>query len=192
MRKKFLRQDVNKGLEPKWRRPRGRHSKLRLNKAGHWKKPSTGFKRPVVDRYKHPSGLYTEIVSNINQLEGLNGKGALISSTLGLRKKIELLQKAKELKITVLNVKNVEEFIKTSLDSLQKRKEEKNKKQTHKKKSREESLKKAEKKKEENKEEAQQKEAKDVKLAPETREPAKSLPQKENKHMHRVSAPLQK
>jgi len=195
MGRRFLRQDLNntKGLKAKWRKPTGRHSKLRLNKAGHWKKPSPGFKRALVDRYKHPSGLYAEVVSNISQLSNLKGKGALISSTLGLKKKLAILEKAKELKITVLNVKNVEEFIKSSSELLHKRKEEKKKKQTHKKKSREESLKKADKKSEEKKDE--NKEAKNVKLAPESKETAQAVSQKDikpSKQVHHISAPQQK
>ena len=191
MAKKFLREDTNKqkNLKLKWRKPTGRHSKLRQNQAGHWKMPSPGFKRPIVDRYKHPSGLYIEVVSNIGQLSNLKGKGALISSTLGLKKKMLLLEKAKELKITILNVKNVEDFIKTSSESLQKRKEEKKKKQTYKKKSQEEALKKAEKKKEEKKDE---KSAKDVKVLPETKASAPVVAQKETKQVHHISAPQQK
>lgn len=45
---KFIRQDTNraKKFKIKWRKPKGMHSKLRLNKKGHQKSPSQGYRAP--------------------------------------------------------------------------------------------------------------------------------------------------
>jgi len=193
MKRRFIQQDTNKekGLKLKWRKPRGRHSKLRLNKAGHAKKPSPGFRRSLADRFKHPSGLQVEVITNIKQLSNLKEKGAIISSSLGLKKKIEVLNKAIELKINVLNVKNVEDFIKKSQESVNQRKEAKKKKQTEKKKSKEESLKKAEKQKEKEINEDKKEEIK--KSKPEIKDqPKQDIPKKEVKTIQRAKAPMQK
>ena len=190
---KFLQQDTNKNpnLKKVWRKPRGRHSKLRLNKKGHLKRPSPGFGSPRSRKYMHPSGLMSVLVNNLTDLENAKGKGVLISGTMGMKKKLSLLERAQSMGLKVLNIKNVQEFIKESKDNLNKRKEERNKKLTVKKKSKEESVKKAETKKESKKEEAE-KETKE-KINPIVKETLeKDVPKKETKTVHRPSAPQQK
>ena len=147
MRLKFLRQNVGKKkLKVKWRNPTGIHSKLRLNKAGHRKKPSPGFRAPKKERVAKIS-----LIKNLNDL--INAKSSiLISSKLGLKKKIEVLKRAKEMKLNVLNVKNIDEFINKSNEVLEKRRQEKKKKETEKKKSKEKSVKEAKKKSEKDQE----------------------------------------
>ena len=57
---KFIRKDSNtlKGkTRTKWRKPRGLHNKRRLNKKGHQKNPSVGYKSPVLVRGLQRSGL---------------------------------------------------------------------------------------------------------------------------------------
>jgi len=104
---KFLRQcALNlKRLGMKWRKPRGEHNKLLRRKKGREKRVAIGFGAPRNLRYLHPSGLKEVRVENVNQLPGINPKteAARISHSVSKRKKQEILKKAEELKIKVLN-----------------------------------------------------------------------------------------
>ena len=64
----FVRQDTNKTkrLKKNWRRPRGFHSKIRLNKKGHAKSPSQGYRNP-----KEIRGKELNLVYNLKDLENL-------------------------------------------------------------------------------------------------------------------------
>lgn len=191
MKRKFLRQDTNKEkcLRKVWRNPTGRHSKLRLKKAGHRKKPSIGFGKPKDQKHLHPSGFKFVIVNNPQELSKLKVKAILLSSALGLRKKLEVLKIAKEMNLKVLNIKNVDEFIKKSQELISSRKKEKEHKQTKKTKSKEESLKRAEK----NKEKKDSEEKKVKALPEEMQKMQRDVLKKESKQVVRAAtAPQQK
>ncbi len=104
----FLRTEAHrhKRLGEKWRRPKGRHNKMRLK----WKeKPAVveiGYRSPKAVRGLHPSGYEDVLVYNINDLEKLNPEkqAARIASTVGKRKKIEIIKRARELGIKILNI----------------------------------------------------------------------------------------
>lgn len=147
---KFLRQDAHKRkkLEKKWRQPKGMHSKMRKKLRSYRKQPSIGYSSPKKVRHLTDSGLKKVVVSNIKSLENINPKTevAIIARTLGLKKKIELLKKAKEKIITVLNVKDIDSFIKGVEEKRKQKKAESEKKEKEKQKVKEEALKKAEEK----------------------------------------------
>lgn len=110
---KFLRQDTYKcSFKNKWRKPRGLHNKIRLNRAGHAAKPSRGYGSPQEQRGLHRSGLVIVTITTLNDVQNLDPKkhGLMISSKLGLRKKVDLLQKLGD-KFRIFNVKNVEQFL---------------------------------------------------------------------------------
>ncbi|MDI9618729.1 50S ribosomal protein L32e [Methanothermobacter sp.] len=107
MRKKFKRQEYAryKKLGEKWRRPRGRTSKMRRYEKGKPAMPAIGYRKPRDQRGLHPSGYEDILVSNMRELEDLDPEtqAARIASTVGARKKTLMLEKAKELGIKVLN-----------------------------------------------------------------------------------------
>lgn len=159
----FIRQQGRflKKIEKKWRKPKGIHSKMRRRLKGHGKMPSIGYGAAKKIRYLHPSGFKQILVRNLDDLKKIDAKSeaALIAKTVGLRKKIKLLKKIKELKIKVLNVKDIDTFLKTAEEKFKTKKEEAKEKIEKKKKAKEEALKKAEeKKKKEKKETAEEKE----------------------------------
>lgn len=103
----FPRQEVYRlgKIKGVWRRPRGRHSKLRKSEKARGKKPTPGYGSPrsVMGLTRHG---YREVrVSNLKDLTRLDPKkdAALISSTVGGRKRQEILKKAGELDIHILN-----------------------------------------------------------------------------------------
>lgn len=104
---RFLRQSAKayKRLGEKWRRPRGMHSKLRRKEKSKGKMPSPGYGAPKSLRYLHPSGYKEVLIHNVKELEKVNPeKEAIkIAHTIGRKKREEILKKAEELKIKVLN-----------------------------------------------------------------------------------------
>ena len=94
-----------KRLKPSWRRPRGMHSKIRIRKKGKLKMPSIGYGAPKKLRYLHPSGFQEVLVSSLKDLEKVDPKteAVKIAHTVGKKKRQEILKKAEELKIKVLN-----------------------------------------------------------------------------------------
>jgi len=122
----FIRQDAHKKkrLGRKWRRPKGLHSKIRLKLRGRSKSVSRGYRSPRKVRYMHKSGLQQSIIKSIKDLESLDSKKncLIISSSLGNKKKIIILKRAKESGFNILNIKNVEEYIKKAEDEISLRK----------------------------------------------------------------------
>lgn len=108
----FLRYDSDKyfrlGRYEKWRRPKGIDNKTRLKLKGFPPIVTIGYRKPKEIRGLHPSGYKPVVVSNINQLEQLKEKkdtyAIILSGKLGLKKRLEILAKAKEYGIKVLNV----------------------------------------------------------------------------------------
>lgn len=94
-----------KKLGDAWRKPRGKHSKLREKRGYRPAFVESGYRGPRKVRYLHPSGFKEVYVTNIIQLEKVNPKieAIRISSSVGKKKKMEIVEKAKTLGIRVLN-----------------------------------------------------------------------------------------
>lgn len=89
-----------------WRRPRGKHNKLREQiKSKGVKLPRIGYGADKRYKYMHPSGYREVLIKNMKELEKVNPEkeAVRISAKLGKRKKEEIRKKAEELKIKVLN-----------------------------------------------------------------------------------------
>ena len=133
----FIRQDAHKKkrLGKKWRRPKGLHSKIRLKLRGRAKRVSAGYRSPRKVRYLHKSGLKQCIIKSIKDLESLDAQKncLIISSSLGDKKKIIILKKAKESGFNILNFKNPDDYIKKVEDKINLRKKIKENKKKEKK-----------------------------------------------------------
>jgi large subunit ribosomal protein L32e len=103
----FVRQESwrYKRVRPNWRKPKGIDSKMRRQKKSWPKIVKVGYRGPKAARYLHPSGYYEKLVHNINELSKLDAKKevARIAATVGKRKRKEIIEKARSLKIKVLN-----------------------------------------------------------------------------------------
>lgn len=147
----FVRQDSKKELfknRTKWRKPRGLHNKRRLGKKGHQKNPSIGYRSPKYVRGIHKTGLELILINNIKDIEKIKKEDqvALLSSKLGTRLKVKILEACLKKKINVFNVKDIEKYLKEVKESLEKRKKEKIKKEAKKKEAKTKAEKKAEEK----------------------------------------------
>jgi len=103
----FIRQEgkIMKKLRTVWRRPKGKHSKLRQNEKSRGKHPSPGYGSPKAVKGLTRSGSKQVRVSNLGQLKGINNKTevALIAGSVGKAKRTQMIEHAKKHGIKVLN-----------------------------------------------------------------------------------------
>ncbi len=144
----FKRQESHrrKRLGTKWRKPRGVQSKLRLRRRGKPKMVSIGFKTISILRHANEEGKTPFRVENHNDLKNFNPEKnfAILSSKIGSKKRLEILEKAKSKKISFSNIRNLDSEIRKIKESYEKRKKQK-KEKAEKKKKRQEELKKKDK-----------------------------------------------
>jgi large subunit ribosomal protein L32e len=88
-----------------WRKPKGNDNKMRLQLKGYPPIVKVGYRTPADIRGLHPSGLKPVVVHSAKELEGLEpGKHIVyIASTVGLRKRLELIKAARERGLPVAN-----------------------------------------------------------------------------------------
>jgi large subunit ribosomal protein L32e len=95
---------IHKEKWQKWRKPRGIDS---IHRKEDGAVPKIGYGTNKNLRFRHPSGYFETIVRNVNDLEKIAAQNqvmaARIARTVGKRKRIEIIKKANELKIKVLN-----------------------------------------------------------------------------------------
>lgn len=112
MKRKFVRVDtyrhsrLGKGRKKlqRWRRPRGKHNKTRLKRFSYPIQPEIGFGSPRKSSGL-VKGLVPIVVNSMADVEKLTKNNiAIISRTLGAKKKIDILKKISELKIKIANV----------------------------------------------------------------------------------------
>jgi large subunit ribosomal protein L32e len=122
-RPKFIRQESWRydRLAESWRKPKGKDNKMRLQKSGVPALVKVGYRGPKAARGLHPSGYRDNLIHNTAELVKLDPKkdAARIGHTVGKKKRIEIINKAVELGIKVLNPGNL-------ISKLQKEKEKKN------------------------------------------------------------------
>ena len=103
---KFIRVDSNRvKVKNKWRKQKAfHHNKARVRDLVKIRNVKTGYKLPKTIRNIHPSGYEEVLVHNIKALEKINPKVQVARiAKIGKKKKKDLLKKAQELKIKVLN-----------------------------------------------------------------------------------------
>ena len=90
-----------------WRKPRGLDNKIRRKIKGWPPGPSMGYKGPKIARFLHPSGYKEVIVYNVADLSNVdvNTQAVRIAHRVGKRKRADIIAKAKELNLKILNIK---------------------------------------------------------------------------------------
>jgi len=94
-----------KRIGESWRKPTGVSNKMRRRQRGWPKSVSVGYKTAEDLRHLHPSGLREVVVHRAADLEKIDSKNfaVRIGHTVGERKRVTILDRAKELEIKVLN-----------------------------------------------------------------------------------------
>jgi large subunit ribosomal protein L32e len=106
-RPNFVRQESWRydRLAENWRKPKGKDNKMRKQFSGMPAIVKVGYRGPRAARGLHPSGYRDNVIHNISELSNLDPKydAARIGHTVGKKKRIEIVGKAVELGIKVLN-----------------------------------------------------------------------------------------
>ena len=104
---KFRRQGEKnvKRVGKKWRSVRGNQSKLRMHRISRGFIPNTGYGSPKSVRGLHPSGFEDVLVHNLKELEKIDAskQACRIASSVGKKKRLDIIKRANEMKIKVLN-----------------------------------------------------------------------------------------
>lgn len=127
---KFLRHTSHKysklGLRRKkkqiWRRPTGRDNKMREQRRGKPALVAIGYSTDKKQRGKI-NNKTPIIVNNLSQIQNAKKENIILLGKMGKKKKLEIVKKAKEMKIEVYKL-NVDKFIKMN----ERKTEDKNKK----------------------------------------------------------------
>lgn len=99
---RFSRLGKNRRKLQVWRSAKGMHSKIRRRREGYPAIPTIGYGSPKELAGK-VNGLTPVLVHNLNELQNLNKHSIAIIARIGAKKKIEMLKKASELGIKVMN-----------------------------------------------------------------------------------------
>ena len=114
---KFLRTDWHKKIRlgrgvkknQKWHGAKGRQNKLRLNRKGRMQRPKIGWGADVKTKGL-VGGIVAIRVENVAELLKVEKGNGIIIAKVGAKKRAEIIAKASEMKIKVLNkYKKVEE-----------------------------------------------------------------------------------
>ncbi len=124
----FVRQGYSrkKGLGHKWRRPRGRHSKMRAGFRGKINPVNAGYGSPKEVRGLDHRGRKGIMVYNVRDLGKIKGY-IIIGRSVGNKKRLEIIKKALENGLKILNIRNPELYLKNATEEFKKRKESKKK-----------------------------------------------------------------
>ncbi len=91
--------------DPKWRKPKGHDNPMRLKLKGHPPVVTVGYRTPSEIRYLHPKGVKPVVVYNASELAKYNPKEVIVyvGGNVGLRKRLEIINKARELGFVIAN-----------------------------------------------------------------------------------------
>ena len=96
----------HKRVKDSWRKARGIDSQTRMKTKTGVKSPSVGYRGPKKVRGLHPSGYEEVRIHNINDLKSLSNKkhAIKVSTKLGIKKRISLIDYAQSRGFKVLNL----------------------------------------------------------------------------------------
>tara|TARA_Y100000310_G_scaffold159627_1_gene159232 strand:- start:7212 stop:7838 length:627 start_codon:yes stop_codon:yes gene_type:complete len=180
----FLRQDAHKlkKLKQNWRRSKGIHSKMRLKLRSYRKAPSVGYSSPKEVRGLNRDGLKEILVHNLKDLNKVKENNIIVlASNVGLKKRLDILNKIKELNLKVSNIKDIDQFLKKIDELLKKKKETTKEREKKKQESKEEAVKKAEEKDKKDSKETKDSKEEDTKVTEEKKTEEKDKKDSETK-----------
>lgn len=92
-----------KRVKDRWRKPRGVANKKRRRYAFAGASPRIGYRNPPKLRGIHPKGKNELLVKNPAQLENTKDVLIRIAGSVGKKKRVRIIERARQLNLTVLN-----------------------------------------------------------------------------------------
>ena len=107
---KFLRNDWHKKIrlgrkikkKRKWHGAKGRQNKLRLNRKGHQQRPKVGWGADKNSK-GFVQGVEAIRVENVKEIMSIKKGAGIIIGKIGKKKRLQIIKKANEMKIKILN-----------------------------------------------------------------------------------------
>jgi len=101
-----------KRVKERWRRPDGIDSKMRKKVKGWPKSAKGGYRGPKEARGLHPSGYAEVLVRTVDDVDLVDAKthAVRIAHTVGAKKRVDILARARQREIYVLNPKEAKEL----------------------------------------------------------------------------------
>ena len=96
-----------------WRKPKGRHNKMRDQKRGYPDIVSIGYRKNRKNQGKI-DGMKPVLIRNVNDIEKIKTGEIGMVGSIGMKKKIEIVRRAKERGIPLCNIK-IEKFLKKNI-----------------------------------------------------------------------------
>ena len=96
-----------------WRKPKGRHNKMRDKRRGYPAVVDIGYRKSNKEREKL-DGMKPFIINNTGDLEKIKTGEIGIIRSIGMKKKIEIVRRAKERGTPLYNI-NIKKFLKNNL-----------------------------------------------------------------------------
>ena len=108
---KFIRTDSHRHSKlgrkrkklQKWRKAKGRDNKTRLKRRNYPVSPTVGHKTARKESGKI-KGKNPKVVYNLDDLEKTNRDSIVIVGKVGAKKKLEIIKKAREMKLEIYNI----------------------------------------------------------------------------------------
>ena len=101
---KYVKLGRNRRKKGVWRAPKGRDNKLRDKRRGYSATVSVGYRRKSTDRKE------ILVINNVNDFKKVGKQSEIFIGKVGKKKKLEILNKAKEMKIEFSNI-NVKKYL---------------------------------------------------------------------------------
>ncbi|MCQ8892348.1 MAG: 50S ribosomal protein L32e [Candidatus Methanosuratincola sp.] len=119
-RPKFRRSESNRfpRLGDKWRSSKGIRSKMRLKKKGKWPIVETGYRGPRLTRGLNPKGMIEVLVHTPEDVEFVDPcfMAIRIAASVGKRKRAEIIKRAEEFGVEIVNLRPDEKPKETKAD----------------------------------------------------------------------------
>lgn len=98
-----------KHISDAWRKPRGKHSKVRQRYRSKGIMPSIGYRTPEKVRDLNPMGYREVRVSNPAEIKKLDPKKemAVITSSVGRKKKLDIMKAAEDAGVRISNTRKI-------------------------------------------------------------------------------------
>jgi len=115
-----------KRVKENWRKPQGIDSKMRKKVKGWPPSPEVGYRSPKEVRGLHPSGYAEVRVQTVEDLNKVDPETQVtrIAHTVGTKKRVEILAKAEERGIHVLNPRKAKELEEVKEEEMEKEEKE--------------------------------------------------------------------